>query len=47
MVFLLENFTEDSLELACFFLAEIGQVLTELSSEGIDAIYETLKDILQ
>jgi pre-mRNA-splicing factor CWC22 len=46
LIILLETPTEDSVEMACNFLTECGQVLTELSPAGVNAIFERLKEIL-
>ena len=46
IVFLLENLTEDSVELACFFLKECGLALQQASSTGLGFVFERLKSIL-
>nr|XP_006814574.1 PREDICTED: pre-mRNA-splicing factor CWC22 homolog [Saccoglossus kowalevskii] len=43
---LLENPTDDSVEVAIGFLKECGQKLTEVSPRGIHAIFERLRSIL-
>lgn len=43
---LLENPTEDSVEIACDFMKEAGQMLTELTPPGVNAIFERFKGIL-
>lgn len=43
---LLETPTEDSVEIACDFLAECGQVLNDLCAQGVNAIFERLRGIL-
>ena len=42
----LENPTEDTVELACDFMTECGQVLSDLSPAGVNAIFERFKGIL-
>ncbi|EGR31328.1 pre-mRNA-splicing factor cwc-22, putative [Ichthyophthirius multifiliis] len=46
LLFFLENPTEDTVELACEFMIECGQVLSELSPVGVNAIFERFKGIL-
>ena len=46
LVFLLEEPTEDSVDLACEFMKDCGQVLTELTPAGVNAIFERFKGIL-
>lgn len=46
LTLLLENPTEDSVEMACDFMIETGQVLSELSPGGVTAIFERFKGIL-
>ncbi|GJQ86613.1 putative pre-mRNA-splicing factor CWC22 [Trypoxylus dichotomus] len=41
-----ESPTDDSVEVAISFLKECGQKLTEVSSKGINAIFEMLRNIL-
>lgn len=43
----LETPTQDSILLACDFMAECGKVLTELSPSGVNAIFERFRSILQ
>jgi pre-mRNA-splicing factor CWC22 len=43
---MLENPTEDSVEIACDFMTECGQVLSELTPAGVNAIFERFKGIL-
>ncbi|CTQ41240.1 pre-mRNA-splicing factor CWC22 [Babesia microti strain RI] len=44
---LLENATDDSVELAVGFLIEVGQLLSDTCKKGFDSIFERLKVILQ
>ena len=37
---LLENVTEDSVEIACDFIIECGQVLSEATTLGTNSIFE-------
>ncbi|KAI1291890.1 Pre-mRNA-splicing factor CWC22 -like protein [Halotydeus destructor] len=46
LTLLLENTTNDSVEVAVGFLKECGMKLTELSPRGIHAIFERLRSIL-
>jgi pre-mRNA-splicing factor CWC22 len=46
LLLFLENPTEDTVELACDFMTECGQVLTDLSPAGVNAIFERFKGIL-
>lgn len=43
---LLMNPTEDSVEIACDFMIEVGQVLTETTPAGANAVFETFKSLL-
>ena len=43
----LENPSDDSIELACDFMMECGQVLTEITPAGVNAIFERFRGILQ
>ena len=43
---MLENPTEDSVDIACDFMIEAGQVLSELTPVGVNAIFERFKGIL-
>lgn len=42
----LEEPTEDSIELAADFLIECGQVLTDTTPAGVNAIFERFRNIL-
>mmetsp|Transcript_47552 Transcript_47552/g.34830 ORF Transcript_47552/g.34830 Transcript_47552/m.34830 type:complete len:96 (+) Transcript_47552:383-670(+) len=42
----LEQPTEDSVELACDFMTECGQVLSEVTPAGVNAIFERFRAIL-
>jgi pre-mRNA-splicing factor CWC22 len=44
---LLEKATEDSIEIACDFVIECGQMLTEVIPLGINTIFERFRSILQ
>ena len=46
LIFFLENPTEDSVDLACDFAKECGQVLTELIPAGVHVVFDRLKGIL-
>ncbi|XP_018567931.1 pre-mRNA-splicing factor CWC22 homolog [Anoplophora glabripennis] len=46
LTLLVETPTDDSVEVAISFLKESGQKLTEVSSRGINAIFEMLRNIL-
>ncbi|XP_013385068.1 pre-mRNA-splicing factor CWC22 homolog [Lingula anatina] len=46
LTLLLENPTDDSVEVAINFLKECGQKLTEVSPRGIHAIFERLRNVL-
>lgn len=46
LTLLVETPTDDSIEVAIAFLKEVGQKLTEVSSKGINAIFEMLRNIL-
>ncbi|KAK4880161.1 hypothetical protein RN001_008307 [Aquatica leii] len=46
LTLLVESPTDDSVEVAISFLKESGQKLTEVSSKGISAIFEMLRNIL-
>ncbi|CAF4791944.1 unnamed protein product, partial [Rotaria sp. Silwood2] len=46
LVLLLENPTNDSVELALLFLQECGQKLSQVSSRGLDSIFSTLRNLL-
>ncbi|CAG9333995.1 unnamed protein product [Blepharisma stoltei] len=47
MALLLEKPTEDSVEIATDFMIECGQVLTDLSPTGVNAIFDRFRGILQ
>ena len=42
----LENPTEDSIELAVDFMIQCGQVLTEITPAGVNAIFDRFRSIL-
>lgn len=46
LTLLVENPTDDSIEVAISFLKECGMKLTEMSKKGIEAIFEMLRNIL-
>lgn len=46
LALMLENPTEDSVEIACDFMIEVGQVLSELTPAGVNSIFERFKGIL-
>ncbi|XP_059047648.1 pre-mRNA-splicing factor CWC22 homolog [Achroia grisella] len=46
LTLLVETPTDDSVEVAIAFLKESGQKLTEVSSKGVNAIFEMLRNIL-
>jgi pre-mRNA-splicing factor CWC22 len=46
LVFLLENPTDDSVELAIEFLKECGQKLSQVSPHGLDSVFSTLNNLL-
>lgn len=46
LTLLVETPTDDSVEVAISFLKECGQKLTEVSSKGVNAIFEMLRNIL-
>jgi pre-mRNA-splicing factor CWC22 len=43
----LENPSDDSIELACDFMTECGQVLSDITPAGVNAIFERFRGILQ
>lgn len=47
LALLLENPTEDSIDLACAFMTECGKVLTEITPQGTNAIFERFRSLLQ
>ena len=46
LILLLNEPTEDSVDIACEFMKECGQVLSELTASGVNAIFERFKGIL-
>lgn len=46
LTLLLEHPTEDSVEIACDFMIECGQVLSDLTPAGVNAVFERFKGIL-
>jgi pre-mRNA-splicing factor CWC22 len=46
LALLLENPTEDSVEIAADFMIECGQVLTDITPAGVNAIFERFRSIL-
>ena len=46
LALLLENPTEDSVEIAADFMTECGQVLSEITPAGVNAIFERFRGIL-
>ena len=46
LLILLGNPTEDSVEIACDFMVEVGQVLSESTPAGANAIFERFKSLL-
>lgn len=46
LTLLVESPTDDSVEVSIAFLKECGQKLTEVSSKGVNAIFEMLRNIL-
>ncbi len=46
LTLLLENPTEDSVEIAADFMVECGQVLTDITPAGVNAIFERFRTIL-
>ncbi|UKK00915.1 cell-cycle-control protein [Theileria orientalis] len=47
LIILLENPTDDSVELSVNFIREVGAFLLDSCKEGLDAIFERLRSILQ
>jgi pre-mRNA-splicing factor CWC22 len=43
LTLLLENPTEDSVEIACDFMIESGKVMSELTPAGVNAVFERFK----
>lgn len=46
LALLLENPTEDSVEIAVDFMIESGQVLSDITPAGVNAIFERFRSIL-
>lgn len=46
LILLLENPTDDSVELAIGFLKECGQKLSQVSPRGLDSVFSTLRNLL-
>ena len=46
LVLLLENPSDDSVELAIGFLKECGQKLSQVSPRGLDSVFSTLRNLL-
>jgi pre-mRNA-splicing factor CWC22 len=46
LFYLLEDPTEDSVDIACDFMIECGQIMTDLCSSGVNAVFERFKGIL-
>ena len=46
LVILLNQPTEDSVEIACDFMIEVGQVLSEVTPAGASAIFDSFKSLL-
>lgn len=46
LMLLVHEPTNDSIEVAISFLRECGEKLTEVSSKGINAIFDSLREIL-
>ena len=46
LMLLVDSPTDDSVEIAISFLKECGEKLTEVSSKGVNAIFDTLRYIL-
>ena len=42
----LENPTEDSVDIGCDFMIQVGQMMTELNPAGANAVFERFKNIL-
>ena len=43
---MLETPTTDSVEIACDFMTEVGQVMSELTPAGTNSIFEMFKNLL-
>jgi pre-mRNA-splicing factor CWC22 len=46
LLILLTSPTEDSVEIACDFMIEVGQILSEITPAGASAIFERFKSLL-
>ena len=46
LLILLSSPTEDSVEIACDFMVEVGQILTEITPAGATAVFERFKGLL-
>ena len=46
LVILLNQPTEDSVEIACDFMIEVGQILSEVTPAGATAIFDSFKSLL-
>lgn len=46
LTLLLENPTDDSVEIAVGFMKECGMKLTEVSPRGVNAIFDRMRNIL-
>ncbi|CXJ26470.1 pre-mRNA-splicing factor CWC22, putative [Plasmodium berghei] len=44
---LLQNITNDSIQVCTYFLAEVGQLYMNICRSGLDIIFDRLKDIIQ
>ncbi|CAD2105606.1 pre-mRNA-splicing factor CWC22, putative [Plasmodium vinckei lentum] len=44
---LLQNITNDSVQVCTYFLAEVGQLYMNICRSGLDIIFDRLKDIIQ
>ncbi|KYN98177.1 putative cell cycle control protein [Plasmodium gaboni] len=44
---LLKNITNDSVQVCTYFLAEVGELYTNICRKGLDIIFDRLKDIIQ
>ncbi|CAA9991178.1 cell cycle control protein, putative [Plasmodium knowlesi strain H] len=44
---LLQNITNDSVQVCTYFLAEVGELYMNICRKGIDIIFDRLKDIIQ
>ncbi|SOV79458.1 cell cycle control protein, putative, partial [Plasmodium sp. gorilla clade G3] len=44
---LLQNITNDSIQVCTYFLAEVGELYTNICRKGLDIIFDRLKDIIQ